>query len=181
MPLGLGLMMGLGHNVAASGGGGGSTATWDTSGSGGGYSYSGGNLVATRSSGTGDSVVKTSTSKTSGSAKVTIGVSLGGSYVQVGLCNASQPTNGFMGADGNAIAYQNNGNILYNGGAVTSGAGYGLTDQVEVVWNGTTVQFKLNGTNQGSAIDVHTTIVSGFVAADTGAIGPALTLDVTGW
>jgi hypothetical protein len=71
MPLGLGLMMGLGHNVAASGGGAAAT-TWNGVTSSSDWVLSNGNLTATRPAGSGDKMVLGSAFKTAGSFTVTI-------------------------------------------------------------------------------------------------------------
>jgi hypothetical protein len=179
MPLGLGIIMGLGHNVAAAGGGGGGGgATWAAAT---GYTRSGGNLIATRDAGSGDLVIKGSSSKASGTFTVGLATSVG-SYTQIGLANVAASTTSYLGGTGDSIGYQTNGNFVYAGGNVQStGVTYGVGDTITVIWDGTNVTFKKNGTTVGTPVDVHTTISTPFPAADTGDLGPVLTFTDVSW
>jgi hypothetical protein len=102
MPLGLGLMMGLGHNVAASGGGAVAT-TWSGVTSSSDWVLSNGNLTATRPAGSGDKMVLGSAFKTAGSFTVTITATGSGNRI-IGVANASVSNATYVG-DANSLGY----------------------------------------------------------------------------
>ena len=66
----------------------------------------------------------------------------------IGVCNATQALDGFWGGSPNACVLNNDGNIYYNGGSVSSGLGTfttGDTIGVDVDPVGTQVRFQKNG------------------------------------
>jgi hypothetical protein len=132
MPLGLGLMMGLGHNVAASGGGGGGPAAnvWDPANStSGGWTFSSGNTVATFAAAGGTGVLTrglTPFSGTDDSYDITIS---NDPNSFIGFVNSSCPTDGTATPVNNAnfIGLWSASGTVYKGGGEVATPSEGLT------------------------------------------------------
>jgi hypothetical protein len=181
MPLGLGLIMGLGHNVAASGGGGGgSGATWNPSDKNADFSLSAGNLTASRPSGTGDALLRATVGKaTAGSFTVTVDA-IGSNLVEIGVANISASTSTYLG-DPNGAAYISDGRILVNNSVVTTVASYTTGDVIAVTWDGTNVSWKKNGGSTLATVDIHVAIPTAYPAASTNGTGGVMTINTSGW
>jgi hypothetical protein len=177
MPLGLGLMMGLGHNVAASGGGAAAT-TWNGVTSSSDWVLSNGNLTATRPAGSGDKMVLGSAFKTAGSFTVTITATGSGNRI-IGVANASVSNATYVG-DANSLGYiASNGDILFANSVLTNVATSGVGDVITVIANGdSTFTFKKNGSTLYTAT---TTLTSVTPAASANGTGTVFDLNASGF
>jgi hypothetical protein len=147
------------------------------------YTYTGSNLIATRSAGAGGQLARGTIGKSSGTLVITVGGSLVSTNCSIGLANAAaSATPSFLGDTSDSIGYQNNGSITFNGAGPTSGAGYNVGDVITIVWDGTSVVFKLNGVAQGSPVNVSASMSTPRPACWTGANGAAsFSLDASAW
>jgi hypothetical protein len=130
MPLGLGLMMGLGHNVAASGGGGAVATTWDTANSSSHYTYSNSNKTAISGSGGNQWEVFGSASHSGTGDWWYDVVHSGGNSTFVGLASSfvADGTSPVSGSTALVQWWSTDGNLWKGGSSVASpSAGYDTT------------------------------------------------------
>jgi hypothetical protein len=180
MPLGLGIIMGLGHNVAASGGGGAAATAWDPVASNSNWAISGaGNTTATRTTGSGDVIVVGNQFKTSATATITITTNGTGNRV-IGLADASQSNATFLGdAGSHSLGYiANDGRILFNAGLLTTVATSTVSDAIAWVANGdSTFTLKKNGSTLFTTGVLSLTSVTPACSAN----GTGTVFDLSGW
>lgn len=185
--IGLGLVQPAIATVAAA-----STSTWNPATSNAAYAFSGGNLIATRSSGSGDVDVFGTNGHTTGAQSCIITPNRSSGVYFVGLANASESNTNFIGGSANSIGiFNSDGNIYKGGGVVASPAAtLGNTTPIKVILDGGFVYFQVdNGSGFADVAGMNYAARTGGIAAPSGALFPAadaggvcaFTLDATNW
>lgn len=181
-PLGMRLFKRPVAAVVASG------STWASGSSSADWVLSNGNNTGTRSSGSGDALLRDASAQTSGCFEVTL-VALGTGNVLIGLTDsAASSTADYVHNHGISYA-SSTGFVAYNNGFQYTGTTPAAGDKIGVCLKAGKVYFALNGTWQNSAdpsagtggVDVSSTVGSGMnPAASTAGTGAQVTLNTAG-
>src|SRR5690348_16809829 len=140
----LGLDLGVGQSAppAASG------TAWNPAASGAGWTFSNGNLTAARTSGSGDTMVKATTSRTSGYYEDVPTIAAGS--VTVGVATSGNSTADWVGDSATSCGYASSGAVFIN--AVSQAgpwATYTSSDVIGVCVKASKVYFSKNNVWQG--------------------------------
>jgi hypothetical protein len=136
-----------------------------------GYSYSGSNRYTSRTSGSGDALVRGTTPKTSGYFEVTLPAS--GVNTVVGVANAALATNAFVGSSASSYGYYKSGQFLNNGGSTGASPASFDTNTISVCIKANKLYFAKDGVWQAGGdpsagtggIDISAIIGSGLYPA----------------
>jgi hypothetical protein len=122
------------------------STVWNAATSNAGYTLSGGNLTATRSSGTGDATVFASSSH-SGTGDWSYTVTFGGATgsLNIGFANASHANNDWVGDSTNSIGAASDGTI-WRGGSAVGTLAFTASDSITTRLKNNKLYFAKNGT-----------------------------------
>jgi hypothetical protein len=109
------------------------------------YTITGSGLLATRSGGTGDQMIRATVGRTSGYYEVT--PTFSGGSVSIGFGTTSDWVGDFVGT----IGYTNSGTVYFNGGLAATYSSYASGDVIGVCSKGGKAYFSKNGVWQGGA------------------------------
>jgi hypothetical protein len=140
----IGLGLSLWTNTAAySGAAAPADLTWDPATSSANYTFSGGNLIASRTTGSGDALVRCATARSSGYFEVVITTQ--DNNLNVGVAApGSLGTADWVGLNGDTVGYAANGNIFCNGASVATGATFTTGDIIGVCLKAGKLYFSKN-------------------------------------
>lgn len=160
----------------------GSGSTWDNTFNAS-FTYSADHLTATRSSGSGDQILRGNTGKTSGDYTVT--PTIGGSDVGIGFGQAGTVSNTWAGSTG-TVAYHPSGIIFFDGSGVDAGGTWTSSDAIKPAFDGTYVQFYKNGApqcslNGGLGVNVSGVITTAYPIAQSTTNGDVFPGDFANW
>lgn len=141
------------------------------------WTLSGGNLIATASSGN-YGVARATVGKSTGNFSVTFTITNGGN-IRIGLAKLTTPLNGILGNDTDSYCYNSDGNKQNNSVNAVYGATYTTGDVITMTYSSGTLSFSKNGTPQGTA---YTGLTGTFYPAISSFFSSAvITADFSSW
>jgi hypothetical protein len=155
---------------------------WNAATSNAAYTLSNGNLTGTRSTGSGDVLLRANNLKANSTSHFDVTTTGSAGSRHVGFAAAGAPTTEWLGSSNLTIGYINTGAIMYNGATAVTGASWTASDTIRAEFDGTKAYFYKNGALQNAGgTTISSTIPNPYPACSTNSSPNSFTGDFSGW